>query len=37
MPKSSEWSLPSRHVNKNFACISYLPHAYYMHCPSHPL
>jgi hypothetical protein len=30
MPRSSEWSLPSRISNLNFVCISHLPHAHYM-------
>jgi hypothetical protein len=28
--------LPFRFSDQNFVCISYLPHACYMCCPSHP-
>jgi hypothetical protein len=36
VPKLSVWSLPFRFSNQNFVCISHLPHACCMPCPSNP-
>jgi hypothetical protein len=33
--RSSQWSVPFTVPNKNYVCISLLPYACYMPCPSH--